>query len=131
MEPMTVYELTQLIRMNEEAISTQFQVWLTITFSTIVAVFAGRELLNSKTKLLVTALFLLASMATFSASLYLAESNAQLSILIKQLGSAYSPPIFAGTVYFFVFLAGISTTVYFINMEVEVLFERDETAKNA
>ena len=93
MEKMSVFELLQLIRINEGAISTQFQVWLTITFSTIVAVFAGKNLLTKSTKWLVTGLYLLASMATVASSIYLAESHAKLSLLLAQQGAQIQSPL--------------------------------------
>ncbi|REL29985.1 hypothetical protein [Thalassotalea euphylliae] len=123
MEALTVHDAVQLIRLNEDAISTQFQVWLTITFSTIVATFAGRSLLTRKTKWLVTLLYLLASMATLSSSIYLAESNARIVSTVEGLSSLFSPPIFAGTAYLSLFIAGITTTVYFIHMKIGELLQ--------
>ena len=117
MNELTVYEAIELIRTNEEAISTQFQVWLTITFSTIVAVFAGRKLLTRKIKWLVTMLYMLASVAIAASSIYLAESNAQLTNLLVEKGAHVPAPVFAGAAFFILFMAGVMTTVYFIHMD--------------
>ena len=119
MEKMSIFEILQLIRINEGAISTQFQVWLTITFSTIVAVFAGKSLLTATIKWLVTGLYLLASLATVASSIYLAESHAKLSLLLAQQGAQIQSPLFASISYFVLFFAGICTTVYFIHMEFD------------
>ena len=119
MDQLTTYEALELIRINENAMSTQFQVWLTITFSTIVAVFAGRSLLTRSTKWLVSLLYLLSSIATVASSIYYAESNAQLTALLTERSANVPPPIFAGITYFVLFIAGIGTTVYFIHMELQ------------
>ena len=119
MEKMSVFEVLQLIRINESAISTQFQVWLTITFSTIVAVFAGKRLLTTTIKWLVTTLYILASMATVASSIYLAENHAQLTLMLAEQGTQIQSPLFAGISYFVLFFAGICTTIYFIHMEFD------------
>ena len=118
MDQLSVYQAIELIRINENAISTQFQVWLTITFSTIVAVFAGRSLLTKVIKWLVTMLYLLSSIATVASSIYLAESNAHLTAILMERGANVPPPIFAGIIYFMLFVAGVGTTVYFIHMNL-------------
>lgn len=123
MEKMSVFEILQLIRINESAISTQFQVWLTITFSTIVAVFAGKNLLTRTIKWLVTCLYLLASLATVASSIYLAESHARLSFMLAEKGEQIQSPLFASISYFVLFFAGICTTIYFIHMEFETASE--------
>ena len=119
MDELTIFELIELIRMNEEAMATQFQVWLSITFATIVAVFAGRELINKPIKWLVTMLYLLASLATTASSIYLAEGNAQLTAILVDRGAHVPAPVFAGVVFFALFLAGVCTTVYFIQMDIQ------------
>lgn len=119
MNELSVYEALDLIRTNEAAISTQFQVWLTITFATIVAVFAGRTLLTALIKWLVTILYLLASLTILASCIYLAEGNAQITALLLSQGAPSSPPIFAGISYFVLYIAGVATTVYFIHMRQE------------
>ena len=116
MEALTVAEALELIRINEEAMSTQFETWLTITFATIVSVFVGKHLLNRLMKWLVTMLYLLASLMVIALAIYLAESNAQLVAVLEAKGVIVPGPVFAGTVALFLFLAGVGTTVYFIHM---------------
>ena len=116
MDQLSNYEIMTLIRMSEEAVTTQFQVWLTITFSTIVAVFAGRSVLTKSIKWLVTMLYSLASLATVASGLYLAEGNAQLTHLLSTRDVAIAAPTFASAVYFALFFAGYATTLYFIHM---------------
>ncbi len=119
MEALSVAETIELIRINEEAMATQFQTWLTITFATIVAVFAGRNLLTKLMKWLVTLLYLLASLSVTAMSIYLAENNAQLTAILASREVTMAAPIFAGIVFFALFLAGVGTTVYFIHMRPE------------
>ncbi len=117
MEELTVAEILELIRVNEEAMVIQFQTWLTITFATIVAVFAGRNLLTGLMRWLVTMLYLLASLAVTALSIYLAENNALLVTILASRDVAVAAPVFAGTTSFVLFLAGVGTTVYFIHMK--------------
>ena len=117
MDSLTIAEILELIRINEEAMATQFETWLTITFATIVAVFAGRNLLTKLIRWLVTTLYLLASLSITAMSIYLAESNAQLTTILAARDVTVAAPVFAGAVFFTLFLAGIGTTVYFIHMK--------------
>ncbi|MEO0368924.1 MAG: hypothetical protein AAF197_09095, partial [Pseudomonadota bacterium] len=123
MEQLSVFEAMELIRINESAISTQFQMWLTITFSTIVAVFAGRGLLTGAIKWLVSLLYSLSSLAIAATSIYLAESNAQLHAILLERGTNIALPVFAGIVYFVLFISGIATTLYFIHRDINSLSE--------
>lgn len=117
METLTVVEALELIRVNEAALATQFETWLTITFATIVAVFAGRNLLTRLMRWLVTILYLLASLSVTAMSIYIAENNAQLTALLESRGVTVEVPMFAASVFFLLFLAGVFTTVYFIHMK--------------
>ncbi len=117
MEELTLAEILELIRINEEAMVIQFQTWLTITFATIVAVFAGRNLLTRLMRWLVTVLYMLASLAVTALSIYLAENNALLVTILASRDVAVAAPVFAGITSFVLFLAGVGTTVYFIHMK--------------
>ncbi len=117
MESLTVAEILELIRINEEAMALQFQAWLTITFATIVAVFAGRSLLTALIRWLITILYLLASLSLVAMSLYLAESSARFTDMLATRGAPVVSPVFAGGVFLVLFLAGVATTVYFIHMK--------------
>lgn len=119
MEALSVAEALELIRINEEAMSTQFETWLTITFATIVSVFVGKRLLKGVIKWLVTLLYLLASLMVIAMAIYLAESNAQLVAHLAAMGTEVDGPVFAGVVALVLFLAGVATTVYFIHMETD------------
>lgn len=119
MEALTVAEALELIRINEEAMSTQFETWLTITFATIVSVFVGKHLLNRVIRWLITLLYLLASLMVIAMALYLAESNAQLVLVLASMGAKVEGPVFAGAVALFLFSAGVGTTVYFIHMDMD------------
>jgi undecaprenyl pyrophosphate phosphatase UppP len=117
MEALTVAEALELIRINEEAMSTQFETWLTITFATIVSVFVGKHLLNKVIRWLITLLYLLASLMVIAMAIYLAESNAQLVLVLAKMGAEVEGPVFAGAVALFLFISGVTTTVYFIHMD--------------
>ena len=43
MDVLSVAEALELIRINEEAMSTQLENWLTITFPTLVSVVFGKQ----------------------------------------------------------------------------------------
>lgn len=119
MEALTVAEVLELIRINEEAMSTQFETWLTITFATIVSVFVGKHLLNGVIRWLITLLYSLASLMVIAMALYLAENNAQLVSVLATMGVDVDGPVFAGAVALSLFLAGFGTTVYFIHMDTD------------
>ncbi len=119
METLTVAEALELIKVNEAAMVTQFETWLTITFATIVSVFVGKHLLNRRMRWLVTILYLLASLMVIAMALYLAESNARIAGMLAMKNVVVSDPLFAGTVALCLFLAGVATTVYFIHMDTE------------
>ena len=119
MEALTVAEALELIRINEEAMSTQFETWLTITFATIVSVFVGKHLLNGIIRWLITLLYSLASLMVIAMAIYLAESNAQLVLVLAKMGAEVEGPVFAGAVALFLFLAGVGTTIYFIHMDTD------------
>ncbi|MEH6587912.1 MAG: hypothetical protein V7720_15230 [Halioglobus sp.] len=119
MEVLTVAEALELIRINEEAMATQFETWLTITFATIVSVFFGKQLLNRVIRWLITLLYALSSLMVIAISLYLAENNAQLVSVLATKGAAVEGPLFAGAVALVLFLAGVVTTVYFIHMDTK------------
>ncbi len=121
MEALSVAEALELIRLNEEAMSTHFETWLTITFATIVSVFVGRNIINGSIKWLVTLLYLLASLMVIALSIYLAESNARLVADLAARGVDVVGPVFAGLVALLLFVSGVGTTVYFIHMDREKL----------
>lgn len=64
-------------------------------------------------------LYLLASLATTASSIYLAEGNAHLSAILVDRGAHFPAPVFAGATFFILFLAGVCTTVYFIQMDTQ------------
>ena len=119
MEALTVAEVLELIRINEEAMSTQFETWLTITFATIVSVFVGKHLLSKVIRWLITLLYSLASLMVIAMALYLAESNAQLVLTLDTKGVEVDGPVFAGAIALSLFIAGFGTTVYFIHMDTD------------
>ena len=119
MEALTIAEALELIRINEEAMSTQFETWLTITFATIVSVFVGKSVLTPVIRWLITLLYGLSSLMVIALALYLAESNAGLVLSLAEKGAEVEGPLFAGGVALALFLAGVMTTFYFIHMDTD------------
>ena len=117
MEELSLVQILELIRVNEAAIVTQFQTWLTITFATIVAVFAGKELLSFHIKWLITGLYLSASITITGICIYLAESNVVFTSLLQLRNVEIASPLFASIALFVLVLVGIATTCYFIHMQ--------------
>ena len=117
MEELSLVQILELIRVNEAAIVTQFQTWLTITFATIVAVFAGKELLSFHIKWLITGLYLSASITITGMCIYLAESNVAFTSLLQLRNVEIASPLFASVALFVLVLVGVATTCYFIHMQ--------------
>ena len=116
LETINLADALELIRLNEAGIVTQFQTWLTITFATIVAVFAGKSLLSFVIKWLITGLYVGASITITGMCIYLAESNAQISRLLISRNVELASPLFVGAALFLLIIVGSLTTCYFIHM---------------
>lgn len=117
MEQLSVAQAIELIRVNEAAIITQFQTWLTITFASIVAVFAAKELFSFHIKWLITILYLCASITITGISVYLAESNVVMILALQAKGVEFASPLFAGIALFVLVSVGMMTTCYFIHTQ--------------
>ena len=118
MESMTVAEAIELIRMNEAAMATQFQAWISITFATIVAVFVARNVLNKIMKWLITALYLLSCVASSAMWQHYFESNLRLTevLIANGVEQNESALVVAGASAMTMYFLGIATTLYFIHM---------------
>lgn len=119
MDPVSTADVLELIRINESAIVTQFQTWLTITFAVIVAAFFGKEHLHGRIMWLTTALYLSASIVIIGLSIYFAESNAVYFEVLRRRSVAFVSPVFAGAALFTLVLVGMFTACYFIHMQSE------------
>lgn len=117
MEQLSIAQALELIRVNESAIITQFQTWLTITFASIVAVFAAKELFSFHIKWLITILYLTASITITGISVYLAESNVLMIATLQAKGIEFASPLFAGVSLFVLVIVGMLTTCYFIHLQ--------------
>jgi len=116
MDTVTTAQALELVRINEAAITTQFQTWLTITFASIVAVFSGKELLSLHIKWLVTVLYMSASVTITGMCIYLAEANVLLISLLQSRDVTIASPLFASIALFVLVIMGMLTTCYFIHM---------------
>jgi hypothetical protein len=61
MDQLSPGELYELVLLGEASIDSQFQLWLTCTFATIVASFVARHHLTQAMRWIVSALYLLAT----------------------------------------------------------------------
>jgi hypothetical protein len=114
MESLQVFEAIELIRINESAMRELFEVWLSITFATIVASFAGREQLTKVMRRLGGCLYVLATFTMVSAWINYADSNFQLAAVLATKGAVQAVPWITGTGYISLVALGVVTTLYFI-----------------
>ena len=111
----TFAELHELVRLSEATIDSQFQFWLTVTFATIVATFAARNLLSRKLRLIVSALYLLSTVFFASCWYYAALDLFEYQRMLEELGfDTYTPfaTIFTRLV---LVLFGSAVTIYFVH----------------
>ena len=114
-------ELVEIYWLIQERVDAQFQYWLSVSFAVIVACFVAGERLNSKLRLLLTALYFLAAgvfiMKYFTNQtaliMYVSEMNSR-ALNYRDLGaSEYLLP----TIVWFrqiLFLVGTITTIWFL-----------------
>ena len=114
METLTTFEALELIRLNESAMRELFEYWLSITFATIVAAFAGREQLTRVMRVLGAVLYILASVTLVSSWVVYGGSNIELAELLSNRGAPQEVPLISGIGYVVLVLLGIGTTLYFI-----------------
>ena len=107
-------ELFELLRLNEEAMGVQFQIWISVTFATIVAAHAGRDSLSRPMKWIVGLLYLLATVTLGSMWYYYAENNFQLAHLLVSRGVDPIIPTITGPARMALVTCGVLTTLVFI-----------------
>ena len=114
MESLQVFEALELIRMNESAMRELFEVWLSITFATIVASFAGRDQLTKVMRILGGCLYVIATFTLVSAWMNYGASNSELAGVLAAKGAAQPIPWITGIGYISLVVLGVGTTLYFI-----------------
>lgn len=58
---MSIAELIQALQSESTSIDTQFQIWISVTFAAIIAVFMAREQLSMNTKVFLGSMYALAA----------------------------------------------------------------------
>ena len=118
METVTTAELLELILASEQFIDDQLEFWLTVTFATIVASFAGDKVLTTGTRIIVSLLYMLATILFVSRWYYEAmDLNLYFSLLIQR-GVHLEEPILTIVSRLALVLTGTVATLYFINKRV-------------
>ena len=117
MENPEIVELLQLLLAREQHIDTQVQFWLTTSFATIVAAYAGRNTLSQKLRHIVTALYLLATLMFVSRWYYDVISIFSIVQQISEIrgqDTTESPPYVTIVSRVLLMISGTLATVYFI-----------------
>ena len=117
MEQLSAAELLELIVLGEASIDVQFQLWLTSTFATIVASFAGRHLLTTKMRWVVTVLYLLATFVFASRAYYDAGNITLYREMLTQVGFENATPVATVVSRVALMLCGMLATVYFLHLD--------------
>ena len=117
MEQLSAADLLELILLGEASIDVQFQLWLTSTFATIVASFAGRHLLTTKMRWVVTVLYLLATFVFASRWYYDAWNITSYREMLTQVGFDNATPVATVASRVVLMLCGTLATVYFLHLD--------------
>ncbi len=100
--------------MAEASIDTQFQSWLTVTFATIVASFASRNLLTKSMRMLVVALYLVATFVLVSRWIYDAQDIRIYADMLATLGYIEGVPLATALSRMLLVALGTFSTLYFV-----------------
>lgn len=118
MDSITTTDLLQLILASEQFIDDQIEFWLTVTFATIVASFAGDKLLTVQNRIIVSVLYILATILFMSRWYY---EFLDLTVYIELLGSRdvrLDTPVVTIFSRLALVAAGTLATLYFVNTRV-------------
>jgi hypothetical protein len=107
-------ELYELILLGEASIDAQFQLWLTCTFATIVASFAARNLLTTKMRWIVAALYLLVTFVYVSRLYYDGVVIFAHRYALFQLGLEHPSVFVTGAGRALTMIFGTLATLYFV-----------------
>jgi hypothetical protein len=108
-------ELLELILLGESSIDVQFQLWLTITFATIIAGFAARRLLTQPLRWALTVLYLLATFVVASRWYYDAQDIFTYRKLLEQAGFDAQPPVVTIASRVLLMFVGTLAAIYFLH----------------
>ena len=119
MGSVTTTDILELILASEQFIDDQIEFWLTVMFATIVASFAGDRLLTVRNRIIVSVLYLLATILFMSRWYYeYLDLTLYFEILVSRDVSLEEPVI---TIFSRVVLvvAGTLAMLYFVNTRVD------------
>jgi len=110
---MNTAEIYELILMQRSSIDTQFQVWITITFATIVASFTSKEELRTKYKIFVSLLYIIATVTLASRWYYDAiETISLIEALDKEQIELWVPKVTIISRSLLMILGSIGTLIF-------------------
>ena len=114
MDSVTTGEILGLILIHEQFIDDQLEFWLTVSFATIVASFAGREYMTKGNRNIVCVLYILATVVFISRWLYEGADLLTYVDVLAERGVTIQPPFL--TVFARFALVGLGTlaTLYFV-----------------
>lgn len=115
MDQLSAGELLELILLGESSIDVQFQLWLTITFATIIAGFAARRLLTRQLRWAVTVLYLLATVVVASRWYYDAQDIFLYRQWLTQTGFETPRPIVTMATRVLLMIVGTLAAIYFLH----------------
>ena len=114
---LTTFEYVETYFLATSAVDAQWQYWVSITFAVIVATFVGAERLSLRTRYLIAALYLVATVVLGSrAILYGVTLAGSLEILQQSSVTDIFPPpnLIAGVSRMLMVIGGVSATLWFL-----------------
>ena len=114
MDQPSAADLFELIMIAEASIDTQFQFWITITFATIVASFVSRNLLTTQMRVLISSLYLIATVVVASRWYYDVEDILAFNDMLGTLGHTPTTPLITALSRGVLMILGTFSTLYFV-----------------
>jgi hypothetical protein len=115
MEEVSTVELLELILASEQFIDAQIEFWLTVTFATIVASFAGDKHLTTSNRIIISVLYLLATVL-FMSRWYYEFTDLEIYFgLLGQRGVFPEEPLITIVSRVILVVVGTVATLYFVN----------------
>ena len=119
MEQLSTAEILELMLVHEQFIDSQIEFWLTVTFATIVASFAGREYMTKTNRNIVGLLYLIATVVFISRWFYEAIDLGGYLVILADRGIEASPPIITAIFRLLLVVLGGFATIYFLAKNTE------------
>ena len=116
MDSISTAELLELVLIGEQFIDAQLEFWITATFATIVASFVGQEYFTLRIKLIVSAMYVLATAVFVSRWMYEAQDLIVYFQEILSRGVILEAPKWTVRLRMLLVLFGSFATLYFVNL---------------